>query len=262
MAGWIGGVQLALWICRGHFTASMGTFGMGILAVCTAVFYGFTVYIMYIALEPHVRRRWPQTLISWTAILTGHWRDPIVGRDVLVGLLAGIAVPALVEATDALVLGSNLAPHLGSTSVLLGLRSALTVCLVSLPHGIRDTLMFFLLLFLLRAFLRNQWLASLALALLFSAPGVFGSSHPVIDGLETLFAYGLVAVLAWRFGLLALGVFIFANNLVGGMQATLHTGAWYLGNDLFLLAFILGLAVWACHTSMAGQKLWKESLLE
>jgi len=240
----------------------MGTFGMGILAVCTAVFYGFTVYIMYIALEPHVRRRWPQTLISWTAILTGHWRDPIVGRDILVGLVAGIGVPALVEATDALLLGSNLAPHLGSTSVLLGLRSTLTVCLVSLPHGIRDTLVFFLLLFLLRAFLRNQWLASVALAIIFSAPGVFASSHPVIDGLETLFAYALVAVLAWRFGLLALGVYIFANNLVAGLQATLHSSAWYLGNDLFLLAFILVLAVWGCYTSMAGQKLWKESLLE
>jgi hypothetical protein len=35
-----------------------------------------------------------------------------------------------------------------------------------------------------------------------------------------------------------------------------------LGNDLFLLAFIVGLAAWACYTSMAGQKLWKESLLE
>ncbi len=113
------------------------------------------------------------------------------------------------------MLGSNLPPNLGPTAVLLGLRSTLTVCLVSLPHGIRDTLIFFLLLFLLRAFLRNQWLASLALALLFTAPGVFASSHPVIDGLETLVAYGLVAVIAWRFGLLALGIYIFANSLVG-----------------------------------------------
>ncbi|HWY49354.1 MAG TPA: serine/threonine-protein kinase [Bryobacteraceae bacterium] len=262
LASWIGGVQLALWICRAHFTASMGTFGMAILAVCTAVFYGFTVYIMYIALEPHVRRRWPQTLISWTAILTGHWRDPIVGRDVLIGMAAGIGVHALSQTVDALTLGSNLPPTLGPTAVLLGLRSTLTVCLVSLPHGIRDTLMFFLLLFLLRVFLRNEWLASMVLAIIFSAGDVFGSNHPVIDGLETLFAYGLVAVIAWRFGLLALGIYIFTNSLVAGMQTTLHASAWYLGNDLFLLAFVLGLAAWSCHTSMAGQKLWKESLLE
>jgi serine/threonine-protein kinase len=255
-------VQVALWICRGHFAASMGTFGMAILAICTAIFYGFTVYIMYIALEPHVRRRWPQTLISWTAILTRHWRDPIVGRDVLVGLAAGIGVPVVVQTVDALVLGSNLDPQLGPTEVLLGLRSTLTVCLRSVPHGIRDTLASFLLLFLLRALLRNQWLTGAAFALLFTIPTFLGSQHPIVDGLETLLAYGLVAAVAWRFGLLALGVYIFSNGVVESTQATLHTGAWYFGNDLFLLAFILGLAVWGCYTSMAGQKLWKQNLLE
>ena len=262
LALWIALVQLALWFCRAHFTASMGTFGASIVALCTAVFYGFTVYAMYIALEPHVRRRWPQTLISWSAILTGHWRDPIVGRDALVGVAAGVGVPALVEAVDALLLGSNLNPRLGSTSILLGLRSTLAVGLRSLPHAIRDTLVFFLLLFLLRALLRNQWLTSLALALIFSAPTLFSSSHPVIDGFETLLAYGLVAVLAWRFGLLTLGVFIFTNNLVDGLQVTVHTSTWYFGNDLFLLAFILAIAAWSCYTSMAGQKLFKEGLLE
>ncbi|HTA71850.1 MAG TPA: serine/threonine-protein kinase [Bryobacteraceae bacterium] len=262
LATWIGGVQVALWICRGHFAASMGTFGMAILAICTAIFYGFTVYIMYIALEPHVRRRWPQTLISWTAILTRHWRDPIVGRDVLVGLAAGIGVPVVVQTVDALVLGSNLDPQLGPTEVLLGLRSTLTVCLRSVPHGIRDTLASFLLLFLLRALLRNQWLTGAAFALFFTIPTFLGSQHPIVDGLETLLAYGLVAAVAWRFGLLALGVYIFSNGVVESTQATLHTGAWYFGNDLFLLAFILGLAVWGCYTSMAGQKLWKQNLLE
>lgn len=46
------------------------------------------------------------------------------------------------------------------------------------------------------------------------------------------------------------------------MQATPHSGAWYLGNTLFLLACFLGLALWSCYTSMAGQKLWKTSLFE
>ncbi len=262
LATWIGGVQLALWICRGHFAASMGTFGMFILAVCTAIFYGYMVYILYIALEPHVRRRWPQTLISWTAILSGQWRDPIVGRDILVGLAVGIGMPVVAETVDALALGSNLSPHLGSTAVLLGLRSTLTVCLRSLPHGIRDTLVSFLLLFLLRILLRNQWLTGAAFAVLFTVPGVLGSSHPFIDGLESLFAYSLVALIALRFGLLALGIYLFSNNLVDGMQTTLHSSAWYFGNDLFLLAFVLALAAWACYTSMAGQKFWKQSLFE
>jgi len=261
LAVWIGGAEMALWICGSHFNASTGTFGMFILAICTAVFYGCAVYALYIALEPQVRRRWPHTLISWTAILNGQWRDPIVGRDVLVGTALGIGFPVLGNAVNA-ALGSNAPPRLGSTDVLLGFRSTLAICFQSMPHGIRDTLVFALVLFLLRAILRNQWLAMGAFAVIFTLQTTIGSSHFVIDSLEQLIAYMLVAAAAWRFGLLALAVFILSNNTVGSMQATLHTGAWYLGNTLFLIACGLALAVWGCYTSMAGQKLWKTSLFE
>ncbi len=63
-----------------------GTFGNGIVAICTSLFYAFTVMWIYLALEPQVRRRWPHTLISWTSLMTSRWKDPIVGRDVLLVL--------------------------------------------------------------------------------------------------------------------------------------------------------------------------------
>ncbi len=262
LAVWIGGAELALWVCASHFNASIGTFGMFILAICTAVFYGYAVYVLYIALEPQVRRRWPHTLISWTAILTGQWRDPIVGRDILIGTALGIGYPAFGQAVNLLVFGSNQPPRLGSTDVLLGFRSTLAICFQSLPHGIRDTLGVALVLFLLRAVLRNQWLAMAAFAIIFALQGTIGSTHPIVNGAEQLVAFMLVAATAWRFGLLALGAFILSNNTVGNMQATLHTGAWYFGNTLFLIACGLALAAWGCYTSMAGQKLWKTSLFE
>ena len=49
-----------------------------------------TVWVLYVALEPHVRRRWPSSLISWGRLLAGQMRDPVVGRDLLVGILAGV----------------------------------------------------------------------------------------------------------------------------------------------------------------------------
>ncbi len=262
LAVWIGGAEMALWISASHFNASIGTFGMFILAICTAVFYGWVVYALYIALEPQVRRRWPHTLISWTAILTGQWRDPIVGRDVLIGTALGIGFPVLGETVNALALGSNQSPSLGSTDGLLGFRGALAICFQSMPHCIRDTLTLALVLFLLRAILRNQWLAMGAFAVIFALQGTVGSNHPVVDGLEQLIAYMLVAAAAWRFGLLTLAAFILSNNIVGNMQATMHTGAWYFGNTLFLIACGLALAVWGCYTSIAGQKLWNTSLFE
>ena len=55
------------------------------IAIATTVFYGVLFWAIYMALEPFVRRHWPQTLVSWTTLLSGRVRDPIVGRDVLIG---------------------------------------------------------------------------------------------------------------------------------------------------------------------------------
>ena len=48
------------------------------------------VWLLYIALEPHLRRVWPETMIGWSRLLAGSVRDPLVGRDVLVGVLIAI----------------------------------------------------------------------------------------------------------------------------------------------------------------------------
>ena len=48
------------------------------------------MWVLYLALEPYVRRYWPQAMISWTRALGGRWRDPLVGRDVLYGVVLGV----------------------------------------------------------------------------------------------------------------------------------------------------------------------------
>lgn len=35
-------------------------------------------WLMYMALEPYVRRRWPDMLIGWSRLLAGDYRDPLV----------------------------------------------------------------------------------------------------------------------------------------------------------------------------------------
>ena len=64
------------------------TFLFGMIG--SALFWGAFTWLIYISLEPSVRRVWPTALISWTRLMAGRWRDPLVGRDVLAGLLAGV----------------------------------------------------------------------------------------------------------------------------------------------------------------------------
>ena len=53
---------------------------------------GLLAWLFYLRFEPAMRRAWPQLLIASTRLLDGRWRDPLVGRAVLAGILVGIAV--------------------------------------------------------------------------------------------------------------------------------------------------------------------------
>ena len=50
---------------------------------------------MYVALEPYVRRFWPDGILGWTRLLSGYVRDPRVGRDVLIGCVFAAAMALL-----------------------------------------------------------------------------------------------------------------------------------------------------------------------
>jgi hypothetical protein len=261
LASFIFCVQMALWITRAHFVASAGTFGMFLLAMCSSVFYGVVVWTIYIALEPYVRRRWPQTLISWTSVLTNRARDPIVGRDVLIGVALGVSVSVIDGLLDLWIgkLGAE-PPRLGSTSGILGSRTAIGAWLTSVPHGVRDALAFFFLLFLLRVLLRNQWLAGAAFALIFSSLNFLGAGHPMLNGTTAFLICAMFAFTVLRWGLLALAAGIFVSGVLGNVPVTLNSSAWYLGSMVFMLGTVLALAVWAFHTAIAGQRLWKQDL--
>ncbi|HLK22615.1 MAG TPA: protein kinase [Bryobacteraceae bacterium] len=260
LAGWVGAVQIGLWLSRSHIVLSMGTFGMFLIAVATAIFYAFVVRSMYFALEPHVRRRWPQTMISWSAVLTGHWRDPIVGRDVLAGSALAIAVLVINRIVDVTVPTTD-PPSLGTTDILLGIRGVMTVYFRSIPHGIRDTLLFFFVIFVLRVLLRNQWLATGGFVLVFTALEYTQGNTHIQDIVAALIVFSLIAGLVFRFGLLALAAFIFVQTVMISTQLTTSTSAWYFGGDVFILASVVALAAWGFHTSIAGRKLWKQDLL-
>ena len=59
-----------------------------------ALFSAGLLWLLYIAVEPYIRRRAPGLLVSWSRLLAGGFSDPLVGRDVAIGCAAGV-----VEAT-------------------------------------------------------------------------------------------------------------------------------------------------------------------
>ena len=59
------------------------------------------VWLLYLALEPYVRKFWPTTLISWSRCVAGNVLDPQVGRDVLIGVSVAAIVLLVGRLEDA-----------------------------------------------------------------------------------------------------------------------------------------------------------------
>jgi len=72
----------------------MGTFATG----CYALYGPVVCWPVYVAFEPYLRRYVPNTLIAWSRLLDGRWRDPLVGGHLLAGVTLGIGVSLVVFA--------------------------------------------------------------------------------------------------------------------------------------------------------------------
>ncbi len=252
---------MAIWLMRTHFSTVLTAFGLFLVAFATSLFYGFIIWMVYLAAEPYVRRRWPQSLISWTSALSGRIRDPIVGRDVLIGAALGASF-ALTNLLLDFREWEELKPVFSSTAPLNGMRSTLALVFLQAPQGIRSAVLSIFLIFLLRALLRNQWLAGAVFATLFGAMNYFqnGNSWSAFGG--AIVINGLIAIVLLRWGLLACCVGIFIANVQGNVPITTHTGEWFFINILLAHAIFLGVMLWGAWTSLAGRKIFKTDLFE
>jgi hypothetical protein len=242
---------MALWACQVHLVAALGLLAMFLIAVVTSVAYGVLLWTMYVALEPFVRRHWPQVLVSSTNVLTGRVRDPVVGRDVLFGAALGVTWALILRSVDLWTDRNALAGFPGALELLEGLRRTSGLVIEEVPYAIRNVLFYFFLLFLLRVLLRNQWAAVVAFGGFFALLSALGSDEgPWIGALVGFLYFGTGAFAVLRWGLVSYAVGVFVTEMLINLPATLDTSAWYFGNMMLLVAITVGLTAWALYTSV------------
>ena len=251
---------LALWLCEGHMVASLIVLLPFTVAVSTALFFSSLMWILYLSLEPYVRRHWPQTLVSWSRMVMGQLRDPLVGRDLLFGVILGDVLVLIFRLGRALIISKGAAPELNSTDYLIGGRHALGAVLYHIPGAIQGTLLFFFLLFVLRVLLRKEWLAVIVFVAIWATLKTLGSDYPWIDASSWTLLYGVAAIVVFRFGFVALAVGLFVTDMLLNVPLTLDFSTWYATTTLLPLLSVAALAIWGFYNALAGQKLWKSEL--
>ena len=255
-------IELLICALRSHFVLGQESLFILVLAISTAFFIGAMMWMLYMALEPYVRKHWPQTIISWTRLLDGRFRDPLVGRDLLSGVLLGIAWVLIFEFGYRYSLRAGSEPMFGSTEMLLGLRQAFSFGLATIITSIFGTLIFFLVLVMLRVFLRNRWIAAAVFVLIFAGPKILASSNRITDSVVWILIYGIAAIGVVRFGLIVLATGSFMANALLNMPYTVALSNWYAADCYLILLVFVGIAVWGFYTSLGGQKLLRQDLFD
>jgi serine/threonine-protein kinase len=249
-----------LWLCRGHFVPGLETFGLFVIACSTGLFISGTTWLLYLALEPWVRRRWPQTIISWSRLLSGQFRDPLVGRDILFGVMLGMVWMLVFQIRYIPMMRMGAAPGFGQVAYLMGGREALGAWLAQIPVSILGTLQFFFLLLGLKVVLRKDWLAAIAFVALFALPRGLASSYMAVELPTEIVVYAIAVVIVFRFGLVPLSVAIFTINMLANVPFTADFSAWYMPASALALLSVVVIAAWGFYHSLGGEPLWRPEI--
>jgi serine/threonine-protein kinase len=217
------------------------------------VVWGVLLFICCLSIEPYMRQRWPERLSSWLRLLSGGFRDPLVGRDVLYGLISGVAVALIIK--SAAWAGGNyylIAPVYDpmTPNVSPGLAISLVAFSVVRTAGT------FVVLLLLGVALRREWLAWIVLVLIIT---VIGMQPLVSMSRSSPFAWagllGMAALLVFtavRFGWVASLVGYFTASLLNIMPLTFSPDPWYADSNAFVAALLLMLTAYGVKVSAGG----------
>lgn len=258
VGAFVAGALLVAWLLGSNHAADISDIVLAMMGASRALFMGALAWILYLALEPYARRLWPQTLIGWSRVLAGGWRDPLVGKDVLFGVAFGAAQAALQYSRRFLVERYGGALDQQDLFTLLSVRE-LTADLVSrVPTAVASGLMLFMLVFGLRSLLRRQWLAVAAFYVVIGGASVIQSTSdvPVVEVAYQMVGLSLFFVALLRYGLLTVVCLVVTANILVGFPLTLDFSAWYIGLSLYPLAALAALAAYAFRTALAGRAVW------
>jgi len=235
-----------------------------IMAVSMGLFFAALIWMLYIAIEPYVRRRWPDTLISWTRMLAGQFRDPVVGRDLLVGIFSGVLSSVFGHFQRFVEVALHKAPARpqGFSSLTIeGLRGSLATLVYQATQSLSTALGIFFLFFLMRLIFRKNWIAAIATVLLFCLPSL-GATNPAVDFLFSVPVIAVFLLILLRFGLLALAATVMAEGLADFMPITTPLTAWYAEGGVFAMLALVLLAAYGFQIARAGKPLFGGHILD
>jgi serine/threonine-protein kinase len=266
VAAFITVLMTAIWAVSPHTGEISQEQARFFVRVGLAMFVGGAMYILYLGLEPYVRRTWPEMLVGWTRFVGGRIRDPLVGHDVLIGITCGAGLALLVMATIAVppLLGlSEPQPHATEFQPLFGLRGTVLTLLSALNNGMQNMLITTFEFAGFRALFETaiRWLLkrtgksisdkkleALFIALttatiaVVSALSNGSANQRVLDALYQSISIVVVLNVLLKIGIFSATVMFFTQSVLLRMPYSFDSSTLYAPQGWFAILVLLGLA--------------------
>jgi hypothetical protein len=233
-----------------------------------ALFCAGALWVLYLALEPYVRKFWPTTVISWSRLLAGKYVDPQVGRDVLIGVFVAVSV-VLVSRVDYHIrplLGyPALPPLVPNLDMLSGTRALLAVAAQVVFNSAFNSLWIIFALVAVNLLVRRVWITAVVMVgfLMLTGLGSNDFTPPVWLGvLTSLLILSSIVYVMLRFGLLTTMTFFAVNFLLQSGVLTLDPSRWFFPTSTTLLLIVSALALYGFYASRGGEPLLGKRFLD
>jgi hypothetical protein len=267
LAAFVSVVAFAVWLIQGrHFAdlnLEMQRFFSG-----QPLWAAGILWLLYVAVEPYVRRFWPRTVVSWSRLMARQWRDPLVGRDILLGIGLGLLIHTLDLSHGVLLmkLGYSLPPRTpDDLSPLLGTHIMIARVLNGIFNAILNALFAVFGMVLLKILVQRERIAAavaIALMTFTSSQGAFEVGPPVLNLALNLVLITIIVLTIQRLGLLATMFLFLVNFTISGAILTLDSTKWFFVDSVLLLLIPVSLALFGFYASRGGEPIFGRRILD
>ena len=237
-----GGCLFVSWLIAAHHAldardeAPMFVSGLGAALAGAA-----SLWFLYIALEPAVRRTWPRALVGWMRLLAGRFRDPLVARQILFGILGGAAATEAVWlALQARAAMRGATHHFVRVAAIEPLATYVGDALIDHAVSISLGIGTIFICVCVRLGLGRIG-AAVVFVLLLAGFGYVSPASAIFGAIQI--------TLMFRIGLLSAVTTGAVVNLLSDSPLTFDTGAWYWPRAVASLLIVALATAWAARTA-------------
>lgn len=265
LAGVAGLIQLGAFLCGAdHVAVFAEEWRMVAGFLGSSLYFASVIWLCHVTIEPYVRRRWPHMLVSVKRLFDGRVRDPLVGADILRGLIAAAAANAAWSAAEAILIRRGLyvpLEQVGNTFTLrtLGLPLLVFDCVA---RGMIVTFLALMVIVLARLIVRRDTAAWIVLWIVLSIAADDLAGTFAVDTLLRAILFLPMLIVARRYGALTLATAFAATFFLVYTPMTFDVSRWYGRFNAAVLLFIGAVGIYTFRTAVAGKPLFGRWFVE